>query len=148
MSQMGGSTGTPSAPTPEQWRRLRDWLMPSGATRAQLHRIEHKLDRLAWHWTRLHLSLPISGPTTRTFPTSTDTTTTSPMAAPDTHKSPPLLKHGLRYVPKVVGWLAEKLMSVALPYLAPILAGAWALGRDRLEAAWQWLGACWHWVIG
>ncbi|MEK7765389.1 MAG: M24 family metallopeptidase, partial [bacterium] len=38
------------------------------------------------------------------------------------------------WVPRILGWLAEKALSWLAPWILPALAAAWAMGRDRLEA--------------
>ena len=106
--------------------------------RAHLSRIEWKIDKLAWHWTRHALSLPTSSPTAPIYPTATVTPTRS--------HTPPILKHGRRYIPKLLGWLAEK----AIQYMGPTLFGfalsGWALVKHYGVEMWQWLLAFAHWL--
>lgn len=133
--------------------RIKRWLNPAppppskpiSSARAQLHRIEWKLDRIAWHWTKHALNLPTSGPTAQISPTSTgisprpqSPTTTAPTASP-LHRT--LLK-------KIGGWLIDRAVSWLLHIVAPIALSALALGRDRLDALWQWANGWWQWLAG
>ena len=57
-------------------------------------------------------------------------------------------RHTAKFLPRLLSWVAEKLLGWIAPWILPALAGAWAMGRDRLESVWAWLIACWHWLGG
>lgn len=110
----------------------------------QLSRIEWKLDRLAHHWTRLALNSPISGPTEPTSRSSTDTITS--LSHPlDTDA---LLKHGKRWLPKLIGWLAERLFSLVLPSIISLVFAGWTVIRHYGTLLWQWLESLVAWCFG
>ena len=100
--------------------------------------IERRQDKLLRAWTSFCLSSPTCGPTTPTSPISTGTSTPSP--------TPPLIRHGRRYIPKLLGWLAEK----AIQYMGPTLFGfalsGWALVKHYGVEMYQWLLAFAHWL--
>lgn len=126
---------------------------PSSA-RAQLHRIEHKIDRLGWHMTRSLLMSPTSTPTMAPS-ISTATTAASPTTAPAATRAPststsppPIIKHGRRLLPKLLGWAAERLIGYLLPSLISLGLAAWALVRRYGEEMWVYVSGWWHWVLG
>ncbi len=123
----------------------------------------YKLDRLGWHVTQntlrladMHQSLMNAlqslKTSTKTEPISpTPTGTGASMPITDTARtrwSWQAAKHASEWVPRLLGWLVEKAISWLAPWVLPALAGAWAMGRDRLEATWAWVASCWHWFLG
>ncbi len=103
--------------------------------------VEHRQQRFMKLWIASNLTSSTSGPIAPTSPTSTDTTTKEPTA------SPPIIRHGLRYLPKIAGWLAERFLAVILPWLLPFLGGLWALGWERLQALWAYVVHSWRWLF-
>lgn len=132
--------------------RLRGWLRPappkprpaSGSARAQLHRIEYKIDRISYHLTRAILHLPTSGLMESSPLTTSAGSTATPAATPMTASVPgtastapqPLLKHGKKYAPKVAGWLAEHVAR----YLWSLMSGA---VLSALAAIYKWWQEIW-----
>lgn len=122
------------------------------SAREQLHRIEWKIDRLGWHWTQHVLNSSTSGPTMApniSTGTSANSPTTATAATPPSSPSTaPLIKHGRKYFPRILGWAGEKLIGAALPYITPILISLWALVWRYGEAMWLYLSGAWHWLVG
>jgi hypothetical protein len=122
--------------------RLKRWMLGEPPSRprwnapvhVQLNRIEHKINRLGWHWTQYILNSSISGPTAPTSPTSTAT-------GPDT--ASPASRLARKLLPKLRSFLWERLLAIVLHYLAPIGLALWLAGRERVEALWAWLTLHW-----
>lgn len=135
---------------PNALSRLRVWLWPapkprpvSGSVREQLNRIEYKLDRQGWHLTRLALTSSTSGPIAQTSATSTVPTDPPESSA---SRSPAIIKHGRRYLPKIAGWLGEKALTYLWPLLSGVFLSAWAVMRKYWEAIWSSLESALNWL--
>lgn len=110
--------------------------------------IEQRQMRFMRQWIASHLTSSISGPTGRTSRISMDTTANGPMTGSVSIRSPKLRasiwRRVGRRIPKVLGWLAEKLLSYLLPSL---IAAGWSLWKWGMDL-WHLLAGWWHLVVG
>ena len=123
----------------------------------------HKLDRLGWHVTQntlrladMHQSLTSVlqnlKTSTKTEPTSpTPTATGASMPTTETARTQSWWRaatHVWAWAPRVLGWLAERLLPVLWTLIAPILLGLWAWGREGAEKLLAWVSGVWMWFAG
>lgn len=101
--------------------------------------VEHRQLRFMRQWIASHLTSPISTPTTAP---SISTGATAPASA-----EPPLVRHTRAYLPRMMGWLAEKLLSWLLPSLIGLGLWAWALLSKYGLALYEWGLGWWLWLV-
>ncbi len=83
--------------------------------------IESRQLRFMQAWIASHLTSSTSGKTEPTSPIATEV----------------IIRHGRRYFPQMAGWVGEKLISWALPYLVPLLLAGWGLIYGFGTKLWQ-----------
>lgn len=109
------------------------------ALTARVLAIEQRQTRFMRAWIASHLTSSTSG---KTAPTSN--TSTAPTARPE----PVIIQHGRRYFPRVMGWLAEKLLIYLAPTIVSLGLAAWALLRQYGQSVWNWITGLWTSVVG
>lgn len=110
-----------------------------GTLRQHSQQTDHRLDRLEQQQSDLTIGLAaLQIKTAKT----TSTTSTSMEA------NLPILKHGRRFLPPMLGWLGERLLGLGWPHLLSALVSALLFGRKLLQQLIDWLLANWHWVVG
>jgi hypothetical protein len=120
-------------------------------------RVEYKIDRSAWHLTKIMLDMDRIGAllTSRMTQTSrpsashappppTKTTTTSPQKK-DGHTRR-LLAMARNYGAKIALYLFEKVLPILWQLIAPLLMGLWAFGSEGVQRVWSWTTGILNWV--
>lgn len=60
----------------------------------------------------------------------------------------PILKHTQRFLPSVLGWIAEKGVTLVIPYIIPGALSVWAIIHRYGELLGSWLMRGWLLLFG
>lgn len=120
------------------WDEVRD-------AKRRIAAVEGRQVRFMRMWIATSMTSPTSTPTGPIGPTSTAATAASPTTA--TASTPASkaswLGHAKEYLPKLVGYVAERYL---LPMLFSAALTGWALVKRYGEAIWGWQAGWWVWL--
>jgi len=109
--------------------------------------IEARQNRFMRQWIATHLTSATYTQIGQTPPISTVTSVASPTTAnASTRPSRGSLFHAKEHIPRVLGWLAEKILPYVWAYLLPLLVAAWGLVYGYGAKLWQYLLGLSHWL--
>ena len=78
---------------------------------------------------------PTCGPTAKTSAISTDLGRAG------------IWRRTAKFLPRVLGWAAERILPYLWAYILPLLVTAWGLLYGFGARAWQFLLGFWHWLL-
>lgn len=112
-------------------------------TRQRLAAIEERQIRFMRMWIATHLTSSTSTPTGKTAPTSTVTTSLLERILALLLRVP-VLKHIVKLLPRLSGFIAERLAGYLWPLLVSGAMAGWAIALRYSEQLGAWIGNWWH----
>lgn len=121
--------------------RLMDLSIKVGSLKEHRVYTNKRLDQLEQRQSALSIEITTLKASTKT---TEPTSLWSRKSAPDK----PLIRHTQRFLPRILGWIAEKAFATLLPYLLPLALSAWAIIHRYGELLASWLTRGWGLLFG